>query len=100
MCGIAGIVNLDGRGPLPGGVLAARSGALVHRGPDEVGTFEQPGIGLACRRLAIVGVTNGRQPVSNEDGSVRVVCNGELFDYPELRPELERRGHRFATDTD
>jgi asparagine synthase (glutamine-hydrolysing) len=100
MCGIAGIVDLDGRRPPPAGALAAMSAALVHRGPDEAGAFEQPGIGLACRRLAIVGVANGRQPVASEDGSVRAVCNGELFDYPELRPELERGGHRFATDTD
>ena len=89
MCGIAGIVDLDGRRPLPHGALAAMSAALVHRGPDEDGTFEQPGIGLACRRLSIVGVANGRQPVANEDGSIRAVCNGELFDYPELRPQLE-----------
>jgi asparagine synthase (glutamine-hydrolysing) len=100
MCGIAGIVDLDGRRPLPRGALAAMSAALVHRGPDEDGTFEQPGVGLACRRLSIVGVANGRQPVASEDGSIRAVCNGELYDYPELRPQLERAGHRFATDTD
>jgi asparagine synthase (glutamine-hydrolysing) len=100
MCGIAGIVDLDARRPLPRGALAAMSAALGHRGPDEDGAFEQPGIGLACRRLSIVGVANGRQPVASEDGSIRAVCNGELFDYAELRPQLEAAGHCFATDTD
>jgi asparagine synthase (glutamine-hydrolysing) len=100
MCGIAGMMDLAGRRTPPRGALAAMSAALVHRGPDEDGVYEGPGIGLACRRLSIVGIANGRQPVANEDGSVRAVCNGELFDYPELRPQLEHRGHRFATDTD
>src|SRR5262245_12413886 len=100
MCGIAGMLDLDGRRPLPDGVLAAMSAALVHRGPDEHGAYDGPGIGLACRRLSIVGITNGRQPIANEDGSIWTVCNGELYDDPELRPQLEARGHRFATSSD
>jgi asparagine synthase (glutamine-hydrolysing) len=74
--------------------------ALFHRGPDECGYLEQPGVSLASRRLSIVGLADGRQPISNEDGSVSVVFNGELFDYVERRAELQSRGHRFATHCD
>jgi len=76
------------------------SSTLVHRGPDESGSYRIPGVGLASRRLSIVGVDNGHQPVFNEDRSVAVVFNGELFDYPERRAELASRGHRFSTSTD
>lgn len=76
------------------------SSALVHRGPDESGSYLGPGVGLAARRLSIVGLGDGRQPVFNEDRSVVVVFNGELFDYPERRAELAALGHRFATSTD
>src|SRR5215472_2329186 len=74
--------------------------ALLHRGPDEGGFLERPGLGLASRRLSIVGLSDGRQPVANEDGSVSVFYNGELFDYPERRAALEGKGHRFATHCD
>jgi asparagine synthase (glutamine-hydrolysing) len=74
--------------------------ALIHRGPDEDGFLELPGIGLASRRLSIVGLADGCQPISNESRSVRVVYNGELFDYPERRAELQRRGHQFSTRCD
>jgi asparagine synthase (glutamine-hydrolysing) len=74
--------------------------AMIHRGPDEDGFFEHPGLALASRRLSIVGLTDGHQPIANEDGSVTVVFNGELFDYPERRAELEGRGHRFTTHCD
>jgi asparagine synthase (glutamine-hydrolysing) len=74
--------------------------ALFHRGPDEDGYLEQPGLGFASRRLSIVGLADGRQPIGNEDGSVQVVFNGELFDYPEVRAELEGRGHVFRTHCD
>ncbi len=100
MCGIAGVIDLTGRRPVPGGVLPARAAALFHRGPDEDGFLDRPGLGLASRRLSIVGLQDGRQPIRNEDGSVSVVFNGELFDYPERRAELEGRGHRFATHCD
>ncbi len=100
MCGIAGIVDLAGRRPLPVGILQAMASTLIHRGPDEDGFFEQPGIGLASRRLSIVGLSDGRQPISNENRSVFVIYNGELFDYPEMRAELEGRGHRFVTHCD
>src|SRR6266516_3018612 len=97
MCGIAGIIDLNGRRAAPAGVLQAMAEALFHRGPDEDGFLERPGLGLASRRLSIVGLADGRQPITNEDRSVAVVFNGELFDYPERRAELEGRGHRFAT---
>jgi asparagine synthase (glutamine-hydrolysing) len=74
--------------------------AIIHRGPDEDGFLERPGLALASRRLSIIGLADGRQPITNEDGSIAVVFNGELFDYPERRAELESRGHRFATHCD
>jgi len=74
--------------------------ALVHRGPDEDGYFERPPLGMGSRRLSIVGLKDGRQPIANEDGTVSVVYNGELFDYPERRAELAGRGHVFRTHCD
>lgn len=100
MCGIAGIVDLSGKRPLPEGALQAMASALTHRGPDEDGFLERPGLGLASRRLSIVGLSDGRQPIYNEDHSLAVVFNGELFEYPELRKDLQARGHRFATHCD
>jgi len=101
MCGIAGIIDLSGQGrAAPGGAIQSMAEALYHRGPDEDGFLERPGLAFASRRLSIVGLADGRQPIHNEDGSVSVVFNGELFDYPEMRAELEGRGHRFATHCD
>ncbi len=101
MCGIAGIVDLSGkRRPAPAGAVRAMADAIFHRGPDEDGYLERPGLAFASRRLSIVGLSDGRQPVFNEDRSVAVVFNGELFDYPEMKAELERRGHRFTTHCD
>jgi asparagine synthase (glutamine-hydrolysing) len=100
MCGIAGIVDLSGRRPAPAEALRAMAAAIVHRGPDEDGFLERPGVGFASRRLSIVGLLDGRQPIHNEDGSVAVVFNGELFGYPEERAELEAKGHAFRTHCD
>ncbi len=100
MCGIAGLIDLTGRRPVPPEVLGRMAEALVHRGPDEDGFLEQPGLGLASRRLSIVGLADGRQPIGNEGGDVVVVFNGEVFDHPELRAELEGRGHVFRTRCD
>src|SRR5262245_2850850 len=100
MCGIAGIVDLSCRQRLPEGALARMAQAMVHRGPDEEGFFEIPHLGLASRRLSIVGLADGRQPIFNEDRTVAVVYNGELFDYPELREMLRGRGHHFRTQSD
>lgn len=101
MCGIAGIIDLSGeRRPVPPGAIQAMAQAIVHRGPDEDGFLEQPGLAFASRRLSIVGLADGRQPIRNEDGSVVTVFNGELFDYPELRASLESKGHVFRTHAD
>src|SRR6516162_7872450 len=101
MCGIAGIIDLSGqRRHAPEGAIRAMAAALYHRGPDEDGFLERPGLAFASRRLSIVGLADGRQPIHNEDGTVSVVYNGELFDYPEMKAELESAGHRFRTHCD
>ena len=100
MCGIAGIIDLTGHRPVPPGLLRRMADAIVHRGPDEDGYLEAPGIGLANRRLSIVGLHDGKQPITNEDGSVVTVYNGEFFDYPERKAALEAKGHRFRTHCD
>jgi asparagine synthase (glutamine-hydrolysing) len=100
MCGIAGLIDLEGRRVVPPGCLAAMARALVHRGPDDEGIWEQPGLGLASRRLSIVDLADGHQPMTNEDGSVRVVFNGELFDDDQFHADLAREGHRFRTHCD
>src|SRR5262245_11513477 len=100
MCGIAGILDLTGQRPAPTEAVRRMARALYHRGPDEDGFFDQAGISLASRRLSIVGLFDGRQPISNEDGSVQVVFNGELFDYVERRQEMQAKGHVFRTHTD
>lgn len=100
MCGIAGIIDLAGTRPAPEGAIKKMAAALFHRGPDEDGYFIVPGLSMASRRLSIVGLADGQQPISNEDKSVSVVFNGELFDYIEKRAELESKGHRFVTHCD
>jgi asparagine synthase (glutamine-hydrolysing) len=100
MCGIAGIIDLTSRRPVPPGVLDAMAAALIHRGPDQDGFLSAPGLGLASRRLSIVGLSDGRQPIGNEDGSIQVVFNGEIFDFPEQRATLEAKGHHFRTHCD
>jgi asparagine synthase (glutamine-hydrolysing) len=100
MCGIAGILDLSGSGTVPTAIVQAMAAALFHRGPDQDGYLEEPGLALASRRLSIIGLADGRQPIANEDGRLTVVFNGELFDYLETRKLLEVRGHRFATHCD
>jgi asparagine synthase (glutamine-hydrolysing) len=98
MCGICGIVSA--RGPVDPARLEAMSATLVHRGPDSAGTVVREGAGLAARRLAIIDLETGDQPIANEDGTLHVVQNGEIYNYEELRRELERAGHRFSTHGD
>src|SRR5436309_15338164 len=98
MCGICGIVS--DRGAVEPGRLAAMSRVLVHRGPDSEGRFVEGGAGLAARRLAIIDLAGGDQPIANEDGTVHVVQNGEIYNHRELAHELERTGHRFRTRCD
>jgi asparagine synthase (glutamine-hydrolysing) len=99
MCGICGLVALDGSEVDAGG-LAAMSRSLAHRGPDNEGRFVGGPVALAARRLAVVDLPGGDQPVANEDGRVRVVLNGEIYNHPELGAALARRGHRFTTASD
>jgi asparagine synthase (glutamine-hydrolysing) len=101
MCGIAGFV---GRAPGRDGGAELREmcDAIVHRGPDAAGYLTRPesGLALGMRRLSIIDLAGGSQPIGNEDGSVQVVFNGEIYNYQELRADLEKRGHRFSTHTD
>jgi len=94
------MIDLGGKRAAPHGAVAAMARALYHRGPDEDGFLNEPGLELANTRLSIVGLADGRQPISNEDGTVWTVFNGEFFDYPEKRQALEAKGHRFRTHTD
>ena len=100
MCGIAGIVDLSGRRPAPLGAVSRMTRAILHRGPDEEGYYIQPGVELGSRRLSIVGLADGQQPVFNESREVAAVFNGEFFDYAERRAELAARGHRLVTGCD
>lgn len=99
MCGIAGILSFEGR-PVAQGELQAMTDTLVHRGPDDEGFFLGPGVGLGMRRLAIIDLVSGRQPIANEDGTVQVVCNGEIYNFRQLRRRLEADGHVFRTESD
>src|SRR5512144_313036 len=99
MCGIAGIVDLAG-GPIPEAGVREMCRALQHRGPDGEGFYFAPGVGLGMRRLSIIDLATGDQPVVNEDGSAWVVFNGEIYNFKDLRRDLEGRGHRFRTSTD
>ena len=100
MCGIAGIVNLR-PGPPPDPALLRRMACSVrHRGPDEFGIYRDAEVGLAHARLSVIDLALGRQPLSNEDGTLWISFNGEVYNYLEMRPELEARGHRFTTATD
>jgi asparagine synthase (glutamine-hydrolysing) len=98
MCGICGIASTAG--PPDPGRLAAMSDLLVHRGPDSAGEYLDGPVALAARRLSIVDLVGGDQPIANEDGSCVVVQNGEIYNAPELRRELVRAGHRFRTHCD
>src|SRR5919197_1728471 len=98
MCGICGTAST--RGAADPERLAAMSATLVHRGPDSDGTFVDGPVGLAARRLSIIDLDTGDQPIGNEDGSVVVVQNGEIYNYEELTRELVRAGHRFRTHGD
>lgn len=99
MCGIAGILSLEGAPPSLS-ELGRMNAALRHRGPDDEGFYLVGPAGLAMRRLSIIDLDTGAQPISNETESVWVVLNGEIYNFRELRADLEARGHRFSTRTD
>jgi len=100
MCGICGIVDLNPDARFSGEHLEAMANAIRHRGPDDHGEFVLGPVGLGFRRLSIVDLKSGHQPMSNEDGTVWIVFNGEIYNHAQLRPELERRGHRYRTTSD
>jgi asparagine synthase (glutamine-hydrolysing) len=99
MCGICGVMTRDESSPDPA-VLQAMSDAIAHRGPDSDGLLIDGPVGLAVRRLAIIDLEHGDQPIADEDRRVQVVQNGEIYNYRDLRARLERGGHRFATRSD
>src|ERR1700680_4096944 len=102
MCGIAGAFQFDGRDVSLPLVLQRMSDAMIHRGPDDSGSWSSPDsrAGLAARRLSIVDLVSGNQQLWNEDESVAVVCNGEIYNHRSLRRDLEARGHQFRSSSD
>jgi asparagine synthase (glutamine-hydrolysing) len=100
MCGIAGVASISGRPTIDRTRLGAMTNSLLHRGPDETGSDICDGVALGMRRLSIIDVEGGSQPLYNEDHSVRVVFNGEIYNHRELRRSLQARGHRLLTQTD
>ena len=100
MCGIAGIFDTRGARPVDRAVLHRMNESQVHRGPDEGGLHIEPGVGLGHRRLSIIDLSTGQQPLFNEDQSVCVVFNGEIYNFQDLVPELEALGHVFHTKSD
>ena len=100
MCGIAGQFNFDRPDPIDRDVLRRMTGSIAHRGPDDEGYLISGPVGLGFRRLSIIDLAGGHQPMSDEDESVWVVFNGEIYNFHELRADLRRRGHRFRTSSD
>src|ERR1035437_1156318 len=97
MCGIAGIINPSGDAKSS---LDEMLNRIIHRGPDDSGTFIAADVAIGMRRLSIIDVEGGKQPISNEDGSLIIVFNGEIYNFKELREGLLKNGHVFKTDTD
>ncbi len=100
MCGITGIYSFFSKNNINGNLLSEMNNSLHHRGPDESGIHVEPGIGLGHRRLSIIDLESGHQPLFNEDESVTVVFNGEIYNFQELSKELQQAGHRFRTHCD
>src|SRR4051794_3682039 len=99
MCGFVGCFDAVGL-PLDPGILARMTGTLVHRGPDSSGSFTEGGVSLGFRRLSIIDLATGDQPLYSEDRSIVLVCNGEIYNYRELTAELAAKGHVFRTQSD
>ena len=100
MCGITGIFDTRGKRDIDRAVLHRMNESQFHRGPDEGGLHVEPGVGLGHRRLSIIDLSTGQQPLYNEDQTVCVVFNGEIYNYQELIPELQALGHAFHTRSD
>jgi len=100
MCGIIGLMDWSGEHPPDVALLRRMLGIIRHRGPDEFGLYVDHQVGIGCARLSVVDLNTGQQPITNEDRSLWIVFNGEVYNHPELRVELERAGHRFTTHSD
>lgn len=100
MCGICGVFNFDPAEPVDPAEIREMAATIVHRGPDEDGFYVNRNVGMGMRRLSIIDLTDGRQPISNEDKTVHVIYNGEIYNYRELRADLVRAGHRFRSHVD
>jgi asparagine synthase (glutamine-hydrolysing) len=100
MCGIVGICGLTREAPVQESTLRQMLGMIRHRGPDQFGVYLDGPVGMGSARLSIIDLSSGQQPLCNEDGSLWIVFNGEIFNHPELREELEKRGHRYGTHCD
>ena len=100
MCGIVGYVDFLNAGRVEEQVLQRMADALIHRGPDSRGYFVDPNVAIGTRRLRIIDLETGDQPLFNEDRSLVLSCNGEIFNYRELRKDLQAKGHSFRTKTD
>src|ERR1051325_9982470 len=100
MCGFAGYVDLQRERPAEREVVARMADTLVHRGPDSAGYFVEGSVGLGFRRLSIIDLEGAVQPIFNEDGSILLLCNGEIYNYRELRARLRDAGHIFRTESD
>src|SRR5436190_12386141 len=99
MCGITGFVNANGD-TVERSILERMNQAIIHRGPDEDGFYVDQNVGLAMRRLSIIDLASGQQPIYNEDKTKAIVFNGEIYNYQSLRDDLEKRGHPFYTRSD
>src|ERR1039458_5036438 len=100
MCGIAGVVSATRESNITEALVRHMCDRIRYRGPDDEGIYVADGAGLGMRRLSIIDLSGGHQPIFNEDRSAWIVFNGEIYNFPELRPDLELRGHRFTTKTD
>jgi asparagine synthase (glutamine-hydrolysing) len=100
MCAICGIVNFDHAEPVDGAVIKRMTESVIHRGPDDDGFFVEGPVGLGFRRLSIIGLSDGHQPIFNEDDSAAIICNGEIYNYRDLSAELSAAGHTFRTRSD
>ena len=100
MCGVCGIYEYKTHKPVDQQILADMLHVLHHRGPDDAGVYFDKDLALGMRRLSIIDLNGGKQPISNEDGKVVTVLNGEIYNYQSLRDEMENRGHRLLTASD
>ena len=100
MCGICGIFYPDPRRYAERDTLAAMNAQIVHRGPDDDGFFVEGNVGLAMRRLSIIDLQTGHQPISNEDHRLWIVYNGEIYNHQQLRADLQASGHQYRTRSD